>query len=219
MPRRKRLFTLLDLSIDICALRTARSLISAEYAMSAANQEVAHTSSGAGLGYRASLPRRVLYQMSTLNSGRAVERSSERVRWRDGEMARWEESPSPARASNQRHAQSHSTSRWAVCTRIAIAVIIVIIVIHSSSIFARTVKVGHELLDLLPVFLRGLVVLVRLAALSDRVPVHVRDALVRVPRKSRNGDHVSAVGGGLTPLDLDFGDHVCDSGTWHERSA
>ena len=81
MPRRKRLFTLLDLSIDICALRTARSLISAEYAMSAANQEVAHTSSGAGLGYRASLPRRVLYQMSTLNSGRAVERSSERVRW------------------------------------------------------------------------------------------------------------------------------------------
>ena len=73
MPRRKRLFTLLDLSIDICALRTARSLISAEYAMSAANQEVAHTSSGAGLGCRASLPRRVLYQMSTLNSGRAVE--------------------------------------------------------------------------------------------------------------------------------------------------
>ena len=132
-------------------------------------------------------------------------------------MARWEESPSPARASNQRHAQSHSTSRWAVCTRIAIAVIIVIIVIRSSSIFARTVKVGHELLDLLPVFLRGLVVLVRLAALSDRVPVHVRDALVRVPRKSRNGDHVSAVGGGLAPLDLDFSDHVCDSGTWRTK--
>jgi len=130
-------------------------------------------------------------------------------------MARWEESPSPARASNQRHAQSPNTTAFSD-TLIAIAVVIVIVIL-SSSIFARTVNKGHELLDLLPVFLRGLVVLVRLAALSDRVPVHVRDALVRVPRKSRNGDHVSAVGGGLAPLDLDFSDHVCDSGTWRTK--
>jgi len=80
MPRRKRLFTLLDLSIDIRVLRPARSPISAEYARSAINQEVAHTSSGAGLGNRVSLSNWALYQMPTLNSGRAVERSSGRAR-------------------------------------------------------------------------------------------------------------------------------------------